>query len=57
MESQFLGNLELFWTKKICGFYNKYYWWYSMRLHHPRTAENTEICRNLLVVGDASSSI
>ena len=34
LENQFIGNLELFWTKPNSGFYTKYYEWYSAWGYH-----------------------
>ena len=30
MMTKLIGNLELFWTKKVSGFYTKYYRYYSV---------------------------
>ena len=52
LESQFIGNPELFWTKKISGFYIKFYGgWYSLLWYHDWAVENMKIPRNLMLTG------
>ena len=47
LESQFISNVELFRTKKISGFYPKYYVW----CFHERTVENMKVSHNLILTG------